>query len=329
MPRRPGVRATGTAGRRETRRDAANPAAGRRTRARPDQDCAGGSLLHPHGADDDVEEILSVITMDTQRGRPSYREMHESMLGRKHLLKEKWVVVENFASEAWMEKMLAMEQAIRQRNPECAKPLRFEGSEAVDPRREMVVVMPKQHDPHGRIVTYVNRRLERLSFRTILKGEPPSHYPFRPTFLVSTGTRDEPMPAQPVHADFNFDDDAHRRSDVGFGTPLPFPFGVLIALEEGTRFVNGETEEEIEIPRGGAFIFHGGFPHADAECFVRNVKLRVYYPISGTTMPEDEQGNLVVYTIRDIDKEREKRTKPPRVDGGLSHFFSRVARFLS
>ena len=218
------------------------------------------------------------------------------------------MVVENFASEAWMEEMLALEQAIRQRNPECVKPLRFEGSEAVDSRREMIVVMPCQHDRNGRVVKYVSRRLQRLSFRTKLKGEPPSHYHFRPTFLVSTGTRAEPTPAQPVHADFDFDEDAHR-SDDGFGTPLRFPFGVLIALEEGTRFVNGETEEEIEIPRGGAFIFHGGFPHADAECFVRNVKLRVYYPISGTTMPEDEQGNLVVYTIRDTDKEREKRRR--------------------
>lgn len=306
MPRRPGVRATGAAGRRETRRDAANPAAGRRTRARPHQDCAGGSLLHRHGADDDVEETLSVITMDTQRGRPSYREMNESVLGRKHLLKEKWVVVENFASEAWVEEMLAMEQAIRQRNPECVKPLRFEGCQAVDPRREMIVVMPNQHDPHGRLVTYVSKRLERLSFRTKLKGEPPSHSSFRPTFLVSTGTRAEPTPAQPVHADFDFDDDAHR-SDAGFGTPLPFPFGVLIALEEGTRLVHGETEEEIEIPRGGAIIFHGGFPHAGAEYFARNVRLHVYYPIAGTTMPEDEHGNLVVYTMRDTDKEREKR----------------------
>ena len=317
MPRRPGVRATGAAGRRETRRDAANPAAGRRTRARShqdcaggSQDCAGGSLLHPHGPDDDVQELLSVITMDTQTfGSPSYREMHESMLGRAHLLKEKWVVVENFASEAWMEEMLALEQAIRQRNPECVKPLRFEGSDAVDSRREMIVVMPCQHDRNGRVVKYVSRRLQRLSFRTKLKGEPPSHYHFRPTFLVSTGTRAEPTPAQPVHADFNFGDDAHRRSDDGFGTPLPFPFGVLIALEEGTRFVNGETEEEIEIPRGGAIIFHGGFPHAGAEYFARNVRLHVYYPISGTMMPVDEHDNLVVYTIRDTDKEREKRRR--------------------
>lgn len=218
--------------------------------------------------------------------------MYETFLGRKHLLNEKWVVVENFASEAWVKKMLAMEREIRRREPERVKPLRFEGSK-VNSHREAIVSHPCQDDRNGSLVHKVSRRLERVSFRSSVKGKDPSHRSFRQRFLVSTGTRDDPAPVRTVHAEFDPYDDK-TRSDGGYGTSLPFSFGVLIALQDGTRVVRRDTGEEVSVPRRGAIIFHAGFAVAEAEYRERNVCLHVPYNVVARESTEGEDETRII-----------------------------------
>lgn len=262
----------------------------------------GRDLARDSGQDDHPSVVpCPTISLGEGYGRPSKRERLSTISGRAHLMKHKWVLVENFVNSQWIDNVLAIEDDVRSNQPERVETLKFQGTRG-ESHREMIELKVYPDDKHDALMQGVDRRLGRLKFRSAPKGERVSHARFKPTLLVSTGTANRPTPEQPIHTDFDIEDD--MPPDGGYDEPLPFPFSVLIALEDGTRLVDGDTLKEITIPRGSAIIFHGGFAHAGAEYSERNVRLHVYYPLAGESMPVDEHGNLEVYIDKELTKKR-------------------------
>ena len=222
---------------------------------------------------------------------------------RQHFEEHKWVVLEEFVSERFVEAMLKAESTVQHLGSYRVEKLDFM-HDGVSSKREMI--QHRYGDTPKECLEMVDRRLARLGFYSPRRMEPErsaSHVRFRPTILVSLPH----APRQHIHADFKH---AGPSDDPGKedGPPsLPHHFGVLIALQDGTRLLHGVTGEEIEIPRRGAIIFRGDFPHAGASYAKRNVCFHLYYIRGWPHLPIDSDGKLVVYLEEELEAKQRDR----------------------
>ena len=226
---------------------------------------------------------------------------------RQHFDEHKWVVFEGFVTEEFVQAMLEAERDVREFTSERVETLDF-NHDGVSSKREMI--QHRFRDTPKSCLELVDLRLERIGFyrranRDLTRKW--SHVRFRPTILVSHPG----APRQHIHSDFK--DAGPGDADGSDADIVPYHFGVLIALQEGTRLLHGVTGEEIEVPPRGAIIFRGDFPHAGASYAKRNVRLHVYFIRGVDDLPKDPDGNLVVYLEKELEaKQRERESAAQR-----------------
>ena len=264
---------------------------------------SGASSSPPTDADSAASRKVFALGMKMR----TKEEKRVIAAARQHFDEHKWVVFEEFVTEEFVQAMLEAERDVRRCTRERVETLDF-NHDGVSSKREMI-----QHrfgDTPMQCWELLDRRLQRIGFYRRASSDLTrkwSHMRFRPTLLVSHSG----APRQHIHSDFK--DAGPGDADGTDADIVPYHFGVLIALQEGTRLLHGVTGEELEVPRRGAIIFRGDFPHAGASYATRNVRLHVYFIRGVDDLPKDSDGNLLVYKEIELEaKQRERESAAQR-----------------
>lgn len=98
-------------------------------------------------------------------------------------------------------------------------------------------------------------------------------------------------PSQAEHIDYDYDQ-TFERSQNADGS-VPYPLSVLVAVQDGTKFVLHDGTE-VDVPRRGIILFRGDYPHCGAAYASEHFRLHMYIACGSVDVPKSSDGSTYV-----------------------------------